>query len=158
MQISCACEDTVGFEVPVNDVLGMQVAVEGVSRMAFFNQAQPHTQTHARMHTHTHAYTPTHAHTCIHTYPRRHTHASMHTHTHAHTSTHTHPLYSLHSLCALPCNVYQPKHVKLRVIDMEVAVEAVPHAPLRHNGEGLTSPSHKEEDVAMASLPVGQKW
>ena len=126
--------------------------------MAFFNQAQPHTQTHARMHTHTHAYTPTHAHTCIHTYPRRHTHASMHTHMHTHQPTPTHTLYSLHSLCALPCNVYQPKHVKLRVIDMEVAVEAVPHAPLRHNGEGLTSPSHKEEDVAMASLPVGQRW
>ena len=28
----CVCKDTVRFEVPVNDVLGMQVAVEGGGR------------------------------------------------------------------------------------------------------------------------------
>lgn len=63
---------------------------------------------------------------------------------------------SLHSLCALLCNVYQPKHIKLGVIDVEVTVEAVSDTPLRYYGEGLPCPSHKEKDVAVACLPVGR--
>ena len=78
--------------------------------------------------------------TCIHTHTRAHAHTNL-----------------LHSLCTLPCNVYQPKHIKLRVVDVEVAVEAVSNTPLCYYGEGLPRPSHEEKDVAVACLPVEKR-
>ena len=54
--------------------------------------------------------------------------------------------------------MYQPKHIKLGVVDVEMTVQAVSDAPLCYYGEGLPCPSHEEEYVAMASLPVaGQR-